>query len=323
MDNEERKKSFIFGSEGWGWGVTHRVLFPLMQSEFPARKFIMDRNDDASRNYADDDHDFIVASFFPGRDPLWNKVPKKYFFYSAEPYNHDNINEDPTKVKQRMCCSEFFVISSRTDVSHNIHIPYFLYMPYRYMPRLSPNKDRPYFLGFCASNDTNNRNHMYNLLVEKCGGKTCHAMGKLCGNHPETKTDNKGLPQSWEETFPEIYKNYTFALVFENSQFDGYVTEKLLAALVSGAIPIYFGAKNVGDYFNKKTFIDVNDFPSYESCADYVVSLTQTQIDTMTSTPYMNETSEVANLFNDEYNSTHHNKVLAEYKRKLKTFVIS
>ena len=45
----------------------------------------------------------------------------------------------------------------------------------------------------------------------------------------------------------------------ENSSEDVYITEKLVNGCISSAIPIYWGCKNVSQYFNSKRFIQVTD----------------------------------------------------------------
>mmetsp|Transcript_33169 Transcript_33169/g.71666 ORF Transcript_33169/g.71666 Transcript_33169/m.71666 type:complete len:564 (+) Transcript_33169:92-1783(+) len=53
---------------------------------------------------------------------------------------------------------------------------------------------------------------------------------------------------------------YKFHITMENTNLDGYVSEKLFNGALAGGIPIYFGASNVGKYTNKKSFVhcDVN-----------------------------------------------------------------
>lgn len=57
----------------------------------------------------------------------------------------------------------------------------------------------------------------------------------------------------------ERTKEYKFALSFENSEYDGYVSEKLIDAFRSDIIPIYWGGSKVSTEFNNKSFIDVNE----------------------------------------------------------------
>jgi len=48
----------------------------------------------------------------------------------------------------------------------------------------------------------------------------------------------------------DTLENYMFSIVVENYQDDLYFTEKLLNCFATGVIPIYLGAKNIGDKFN-------------------------------------------------------------------------
>ena len=58
-------------------------------------------------------------------------------------------------------------------------------------------------------------------------------------------------PSRWSagylDELVEWYSPYRFALVFENKDWPGYVTEKIVSAFLAGAIPIYWGNKAVLD----------------------------------------------------------------------------
>ena len=56
----------------------------------------------------------------------------------------------------------------------------------------------------------------------------------------------------------ETTKSYKFALAFENSEYDGYVSEKIVDAFKSDIIPLYWGGSKVSQEFNDKSFVDVN-----------------------------------------------------------------
>jgi hypothetical protein len=47
-------------------------------------------------------------------------------------------------------------------------------------------------------------------------------------------------------------KDYRFHIVIENIQNDYYFSEKLIDALITGCIPIYYGMDSIGDFFDKK-----------------------------------------------------------------------
>ena len=46
--------------------------------------------------------------------------------------------------------------------------------------------------------------------------------------------------------------SYQFSIVIENCQENDYFTEKLVDCFVCKTIPIYWGASNIGEYFNVK-----------------------------------------------------------------------
>jgi hypothetical protein len=60
--------------------------------------------------------------------------------------------------------------------------------------------------------------------------------------------------------FIEFVSQYKFIISMENSKNDNYITEKILHGFSANTIPIYWGADNVGEYFNKERFINVNSF---------------------------------------------------------------
>ena len=53
----------------------------------------------------------------------------------------------------------------------------------------------------------------------------------------------------------EVMRQYRFALVMENSNKPGYVTEKIANAFIAGAIPVYYGTRDVFKIFNPDAFI--------------------------------------------------------------------
>jgi len=61
----------------------------------------------------------------------------------------------------------------------------------------------------------------------------------------------------------KVLAGYRFALVFENTRFPGYISEKLFDCFFARCIPIYSGAPDVAQYVPPSTFIDVRQFPSF------------------------------------------------------------
>ena len=54
-------------------------------------------------------------------------------------------------------------------------------------------------------------------------------------------------------------KDYRFSVVIENSIESDYFTEKLLDCFLTGTIPIYWGTKNIENYFDTNGVIFIND----------------------------------------------------------------
>jgi hypothetical protein len=79
---------------------------------------------------------------------------------------------------------------------------------------------------------------------------------------------------SWADKISWI-ENYKFSIAFENSRYPGYTTEKLLHALVSNTIPIYWGNPLVGKDFNTKAFINCHDYDSLDDVIDAVRTIDQ------------------------------------------------
>lgn len=59
--------------------------------------------------------------------------------------------------------------------------------------------------------------------------------------------------------FSQIISQYKFILTFEKFRVDTYITEKITHGFNAGNIPIYWGSLKIGDYFNTKRFINVQD----------------------------------------------------------------
>jgi alpha(1,3/1,4) fucosyltransferase len=68
----------------------------------------------------------------------------------------------------------------------------------------------------------------------------------------------------------EFLGKHKFTVAMENSQYPGYVTEKILEAWLAGTVPIYWGSQTVSLDFNPKSFINWHDFKSDERFVDFI-----------------------------------------------------
>jgi hypothetical protein len=60
--------------------------------------------------------------------------------------------------------------------------------------------------------------------------------------------------------FIDFVSKYKIIISMENSKNNNYITEKILHGFSANTIPVYWGADNIGDYFNKDRFINVKSF---------------------------------------------------------------
>ena len=59
----------------------------------------------------------------------------------------------------------------------------------------------------------------------------------------------------FQYNYKTIYTRYKYCLVMENTKKDGYVTEKLINALLGGCVPIYYGTRDVYKMFREDAFV--------------------------------------------------------------------
>jgi hypothetical protein len=87
------------------------------------------------------------------------------------------------------------------------------------------------------------------------GGRALNNIGYLVGNKLE------------------FIKDYKFTIAFENSEYPGYTTEKLVHPKLVDSIPLYWGNPSVSKDWNTKSFISLYDFKSINEFIDFVKSV--------------------------------------------------
>jgi hypothetical protein len=73
-----------------------------------------------------------------------------------------------------------------------------------------------------------------------------------------------------------VLKKYRFCFCYENSNnTPGYITEKIFDCLVSGCVPIYWGAENITDYVPEDCFIDRRNFANNQDLYEFLKSMSK------------------------------------------------
>ena len=68
----------------------------------------------------------------------------------------------------------------------------------------------------------------------------------------------------------KFLSSYKFSIAMENTNGDGYVTEKIIDSFLSGTIPIYYGNYMVEELINPKTFILIKGTKDIEEKINFI-----------------------------------------------------
>ena len=68
----------------------------------------------------------------------------------------------------------------------------------------------------------------------------------------------------------EFLSHYKFSIAIENSDGDGYTSEKIIDSFLAGTIPIYYGDYLLDEYFNPKSYIFIKGEKDIEKKIEYI-----------------------------------------------------
>lgn len=274
-------KKIIIGTEGRG-KYANRILNYILKLKYPDIE-IEYRNDDSCQ--------LILRSVFLRAEGKWNKKSKPYIYWSGE-------RRCPKISPLHTDCVALLTVKSKKPVEGFRYCPYITSSPYlveegKIRRYVSDNghgvKDRPLKVAYCCSNSKPRREELFNKFAEK--DERCFALGKCCGKFPDRRRKISG---TWKSRgLIEAYSKYQFVIAMENEKADGYITEKIMNAYAAGSVPIYYGDRVVGEFFNKESYIDVSDFDSLDACVDHVLSMSDDDISKMMTAPIYNTDSSV------------------------------
>jgi hypothetical protein len=103
--------------------------------------------------------------------------------------------------------------------------------------------------------------------------KRIDAYGKVLNNMIGVEGAADRMNVNWKKYrrgFPAPYK---FSIAFENESCPGYVTEKILYAMLANSIPIYWGNPRIGEDFNTKSFINCHDYKNFDEVIQRVIEV--------------------------------------------------
>ena len=127
--------------------------------------------------------------------------------------------------------------------------------------------------GFCAFIHQQTypvRNTFYDCLSAR---RRVDALGDVFRNRPR----RLGLgPHSNAERYDQlipVYRTYKFVVSLENNALPGYLSEKLVCALLARSVPIYWGDPWAAHLFNPACFINAHDFATPEALVEHVLKV--------------------------------------------------
>ena len=91
-----------------------------------------------------------------------------------------------------------------------------------------------------------------------------------------------------------LIRSYRYCISFENTSYNGYLTEKILDPMLVQTVPIYWGSESIETEFNHKSFINLHkmDINNVKQIDEYLIHLddNQDEYDAIYTQPYINST---------------------------------
>lgn len=197
------------------------------------------------------DADIVLYSVFNINKPLEIHKNKTNIFITFEPLHIDleffnltishQLNNKNKNEINNICCPPQMLLSI-----YNNEIPRSLFLNNRPYKTNIPNN----FCCFITRVEKPERIHFFKELSKY---KHVDSLGECLNN------TGVYAPHDRYE-FEKLVSNYKFIITFENCQKNMYITEKILHGYYSLSIPIYWGSKNIHEFFNPDSFIYIDDY---------------------------------------------------------------
>jgi len=211
------------------------------------------------------------------------KPHTKIILISGEPFPMDLtrcdlclhcIRQIPEPGQAPCLYTPFYMVSFTERLSH----PCQLLLPRTYDP-VAVMTGKQKFCAFMYSNPVDYRDAFFDALSQyKSPDALGHCRNPNKKNPRETSRFLYDMTvKTYYEDAIEQYKPYKFVIAIENSKVPGYISEKLMNAVLARAVPIYLGAPDLfaDGVFNPKAMIHIADFPSYSACVEHIKRVDQ------------------------------------------------
>ncbi len=95
--------------------------------------------------------------------------------------------------------------------------------------------------------------------------------------YPSIKKSWRGMIPLGEQEKIVAISRYKFAICFENSEYCGYVSEKIFHCIFADTVPIYLGAPDITDYVPANCFIDMRKFKDYSELLKFLRGISEAE----------------------------------------------
>jgi len=182
--------------------------------------------------------------------------------YYADRYNCKKVlflgeNMRPQKFNTNFSIS--FDKSSNTNFRLPLWQAFILKKP-EYISRLLIRHVNDKFERFASFTVSNPNNFMRNSFFQQLSSyRFVHSYGRYMNN--DMSLQNIQDKRYWRDVKDEFFMAHPhkYGVVYENTNYPYYCTEKLMDAFLTGQMPIYTGDPKVGEDWNVNAFISGND----------------------------------------------------------------
>ena len=297
------KKKIYIATENQGFHEKTFFLYWLRKA-YPNYNFIY------SDSYKPN---IVIKSVISYKSDDKNKISDKY---KDLPIIH--WTGESSDISSNFTPNDFNIIITpyRDNNKYTINLPFCTYLYHSLyesnFKKLTSKK--LYMIAYCYSNKIDFRENCIDYLIKKINDPKKIS---FLGNCKRDECRVLQLPRKdMYKNLIKEYSNHKFVIAFENIKKKGYITEKIITAFMSGAIPIYWGDNNYAKkLFNPKAFISVDDYNSIYECLDYILNLTESKIDAIMKEPIF-KNNIIPDIFN--YNHFYKNSVFYNLVTKLR-----
>jgi hypothetical protein len=245
-------------------------------------------------------------NFLPKQDWIWYELSKYYnlelsetpdiLFYSVWTTNESKIKQYELLQKNPKCIRIFYTPENirpnfdecdialsfdYTNNPKNIRLPYYAVVTMMNVENISYDRLTYEFKNdhindnifkktkFCCtvmSNPYPNSNLRHIFFEELSKYKKVDSAGKHLNNIDY-------VLNGWMKEKQDFIKDYKFVMSFENEQYPGYATEKIIEPMCVGSIPIYYGNPLIHEDFNIESFINVKNYDDINNAINKIIEI--------------------------------------------------